>query len=80
MRRLRVSNRVLAAVLLALAARAVLAGLTVAVGASAAVVAVLLLASLMLTAQGRRLQPSSPTDGPRATTRAEEQPEAPRAR
>ena len=80
MRRLRVSSRVLAAVLAALAARAVLVGPTVAVGVSAAVVAVLLLASLMLSAEGRRLAPSPPADGARATAPAEKQPERPRTR
>jgi len=57
MRRLRVGNRLLAAVLLALGARLVVSGLTFASGLSCAVVGALLLMSLLLTRYGQRFEP-----------------------
>jgi hypothetical protein len=57
MRRLGVSTRVLAAVLLALIARILVSGLTLAGGVAAMVCAALTLASLLLTRYGRRHEP-----------------------
>lgn len=62
MRRLRVSTRLLSAVLLALVARAIGSGLGFAVELSATIVAFLLLVALLLTRQGRRLEPRVPED------------------
>jgi hypothetical protein len=59
MRRLLVIARILAVVLLALGVRAVVSGLTTVTGVATGVVAVLLIVSLALTRQGRRLEPSS---------------------
>jgi Flp pilus assembly protein protease CpaA len=57
MRRLIVSNRLLSAVLLAVTVRMIVSGLTLASGFTVAIIAVLLLASLLLTRQGHRLEP-----------------------
>jgi hypothetical protein len=59
MRRLRVTTRVLAMILLALAARAVLSGFSAAIELTAAIVAGLLVVSLFLARQGRGLEPTS---------------------
>jgi hypothetical protein len=59
MRRLRRGNRLLTAVLLALGARVVIAGLTFASGLSAGVVGALLLTSLLLPQYGHRLEPAA---------------------
>lgn len=65
MRQLNVCSRLLAAVLLALGARLVISGPTPLTLLSAAIVALLLLASLLLIRHGRRHQPrfrpSTPT-------------------
>jgi hypothetical protein len=63
MRRLRVTTRILAAVLVALCARGVLAGMNTAIGLTAAMVAALLVVSLILTRQGHRLEPTSRRGG-----------------
>ncbi len=60
MRRLNIGRRVLLAVLLAVGARVILSGLNVASGLSLTIVAALLLASLRLSRQGRRLESSQP--------------------
>ncbi|MGB9185038.1 MAG: hypothetical protein WCB67_13335 [Solirubrobacteraceae bacterium] len=65
MRRLSIGRRVLFAVLLALAARVIVSGLNFASGVSLAVVAALFVASLVLTRQGRRLEPSQPSGAER---------------
>jgi ABC-type transport system involved in cytochrome bd biosynthesis fused ATPase/permease subunit len=57
MRRLRFGTRVLTVVLLALAARVLAFGVNFAIGLSGAMVAVLLLASILLPRQGRQLEP-----------------------
>jgi hypothetical protein len=57
MRNLRIIVRLLAIVLAVLVARALLSGATLAVGVAGATVAILLLAALGLSRQGRRLQP-----------------------
>jgi hypothetical protein len=57
MRRLRVSVRLLTAILLALATRSIAAGITPTLGLTGAIVAVLLISSLVLTNHGRRLEP-----------------------
>lgn len=57
MRRLIVSNRVLSAVLVAVTVRMVVSGLTLASGFTVLIVAILLVASLLLTRQGHRLEP-----------------------
>ena len=57
MRRLIVSNRVLSAVLVAVTVRMVVSGLTLASGVTVVIVAILLVASLLLTRQGHRLEP-----------------------
>ena len=57
MRRLRLTTWVLAAVLLALIARSLILGLTVAAELSGPIVAGLLLAAVLLTRQGRRIEP-----------------------
>jgi ABC-type transport system involved in cytochrome bd biosynthesis fused ATPase/permease subunit len=59
MRRLRVTIRLLAAVLLALAVRVVISGINVVTGLTGALVAGLLIVSLLLARQGRRLEPTS---------------------
>ncbi len=58
--RLRLCSRLLAVALLALGARALVSGLTLAVGLTAAAIVVLLLASVLLAAHGRRLEPGRP--------------------
>jgi hypothetical protein len=65
MRRLIVSNRLLSAVLVAVTVRMIVSGLTLASGFTVAIIAVLLLASLLLTRQGHRLEPPPP---PRRTS------------
>jgi hypothetical protein len=60
MRRLHVINRLLTAVLLALGVRMIVSGLSFASGLAAAIIAVLLVASLALTSHGRQLEPRSP--------------------
>ncbi|MEO6857574.1 MAG: hypothetical protein ABI323_03175 [Solirubrobacteraceae bacterium] len=57
MRRLRLITWVLAVVLLALIAHSLIVGLTVAAELSGPVVAALLLAAVLLTRQGRRIEP-----------------------
>jgi hypothetical protein len=72
MRQLNVCNRVLATALLALSARLVISGPAPLVALSAAILAVLLLVSLLLARYGRRHQPqprSSPTTPHRNTGR-----------
>ena len=64
MHRLRLCNRLLAMVLLALAARALVSGVTPAVGWSTVIIALLLVVSLRLTAQGRKLDPDRPDQQP----------------
>ncbi len=59
MRRLRVTVRLLAAVLLALSVRVVVSGINVVIGLTGVVVASLLIDSLLLARQGRRLEPTS---------------------
>src|SRR5450759_1035168 len=66
MRRLSIGRRVLFAVLLALGARVIVSGLNFASGLSLAVVAALFVASLVLTRQGRRLQPSQASGAERS--------------
>jgi hypothetical protein len=63
MRRLRVSTRLLAAVLLALLVRMLAIGANLLLGLTAVVVAALLLGSLLITSQGRRLEPRRPRRG-----------------
>jgi TRAP-type mannitol/chloroaromatic compound transport system permease large subunit len=58
-RRLLVTARILAAVLLALVVRAVVSGITTAIGVAGAIVAGLLVGSVALARQGRRLEPTS---------------------
>jgi hypothetical protein len=58
MRRLSIGRRVLVVVLLALAARVIVSGLNFASGLSLAIAAALFVASLLLTRQARRLEPS----------------------
>lgn len=58
MRRLGVIVRVLAAVLLALAARVLVSGINAVIGVTGGIVAGLLVAALLLTRQGRRLEPT----------------------
>jgi hypothetical protein len=66
MRRLGVTTRLLAAVLLAVIARMLIFGPTLTTGLTATVIAALNLASLLLTRYGRRHEPvsqrSTPTD------------------
>ena len=57
MRRLRLATWVLVVVLLALIARSLILGLTVAAELSGPVVAGLLVAAVLLTRQGRRIEP-----------------------
>jgi hypothetical protein len=75
MRQLTTCTRLLAAVLLALAARLVISGPTPVSALAATVVAALLLVSLLLTRQGRRHQPgpqsTPPTGRPSAPTSTE---------
>jgi hypothetical protein len=56
-------------VLLALAARVIVSGLNFATGLSLAIAAALLVASLLLTRQGRRLEPSRPAGAERSSER-----------
>jgi hypothetical protein len=60
MRRLRSGSRLLLMVLIALGVRVIVAGLTVVIGLTLAIIGVLFLASLLLTRQGRRLEPRDP--------------------
>ena len=60
MRRLRMVVRLLAAVLLALVARAVLVGVTPATSLAAVIVSVLEIAALILVRHGRRVEPPRP--------------------
>lgn len=57
MRRLRIAVRVLGTVLLALAVRMAIDGITLLVAVTAVVMAALLVAALGLTRQGHRLEP-----------------------
>jgi Flp pilus assembly protein protease CpaA len=66
MRRLIMSNRLLSAVLLAVTVRMIVSGLTLTTGFTVVIIAILLVASLLLTRQGHRLEPP-PT--PRRTSR-----------
>lgn len=59
MRRLRVTVRLLAAALLALSVRVVVSGINVVIGLTGGFVACLLIVSLLLARQGRRLEPTS---------------------
>lgn len=59
MRRLHVTTRLLATVLLALAARAVVLGINAVIGLTGGIVAGLLVVALVLAHQGRRLEPTS---------------------
>lgn len=59
MRRLRVTVRLLAAVLLALSVRVVVSGINVVIGLTGGIVAGVLVLSLLLARQGRRLEPTS---------------------
>jgi uncharacterized membrane protein len=68
MKRLRVSAGVLAAVLVALATRVIIVGLTFVAALSGGIVLVLLLASVLLMRHGRGLdprRPPTPSRGPR---------------
>jgi hypothetical protein len=58
MRRLRLTVRLLAAILLALAVRVIVSGMNAVIGLTGGIVATLLVASLVLTRQGRRLEPT----------------------
>jgi hypothetical protein len=58
MRRLRVTSRVLAAALLAVVARIIIAGLTLTSGLTATVIAALTVASSLLTRHGHRHEPA----------------------
>ena len=58
MKRLRASTRALAAILVALAARMIVFGATALAALVAAILALLTLASVLLTRQGRQLEPS----------------------
>jgi hypothetical protein len=62
MRRLRIGTGLLAAVLLALGARMIVSGPTVTLGISTTITVVLLVTSLVLVVQGRRLEPPRPPD------------------
>jgi hypothetical protein len=59
-KRLRISTQPLSAILLALIARVILSGLSVATELSAWIIAPLLLASALLTRHGHRLEPRRP--------------------
>jgi 4-hydroxybenzoate polyprenyltransferase len=65
MRRIRFSAAVLSLILLGLLARAAIDGLTVATGASAAFIALLLVALAWLWRQGRRLSQRAPEGQPK---------------
>jgi hypothetical protein len=60
MKRLRISTRMLSAILLALLARVIVSGLSVATELSAAIITPLLLGSVLLTRHGHRLEPRQP--------------------
>lgn len=60
MRRLRSGSRLLLVVLVAIGIRVTVAGLTFVTGLTLAIIGVLFLASLLLTRQGRRLEPRDP--------------------
>jgi hypothetical protein len=60
MRRLRMATRLLSAVLLALVARMIISGPRFATELSAAIITLILLATLCLTRRGRRLRPPQP--------------------
>ncbi len=59
MRRLRVTARLLTAVLLALAVRVIVSGINPVIGLTGGILAGLLVVSLVLARQGRRLEPTS---------------------
>jgi hypothetical protein len=59
MKRLRMTVRLLAALLLALAVRVAVSGINVVIGLTGGIVAGLLIVSLLLARQGRRLEPTS---------------------
>jgi hypothetical protein len=59
MRRLRVTTGLLGAILLALLARMIILGATLLAGLTSAFIAVLVIAALLLTRQGKRLEPRS---------------------
>jgi hypothetical protein len=65
MRRLRISNWLLAALLIALIVRLLIAGAAIAGVLAATTIAAVLLAMLRLTSQGRRLEPPLPPPRPR---------------
>jgi len=65
MRRLRVSTRLLGAILLALLARMILIGATLMTAMTSAIIAVLVIASVLPTRMGKRLEPQ-PTPPTRA--------------
>lgn len=69
MRRLSIGRRVLLVVLLAVAARVIASGLNFASGLSLAIVVALFAASLLLTRQGRRLEPSRRLGAKRSSER-----------
>ena len=60
MQRLQVAGRVLSAILLALIARAIISGPSTATGLGAGIIAVLLLATVLLTRHGRQVEPPRP--------------------
>jgi hypothetical protein len=62
MSRLRLINRLLSAILLAILARTIVSGPSIATELSGAIIALLLLASLLLTREGRQLKPQPPTN------------------
>ncbi len=59
MRKLRIGIRALSAILVAVIARVIVSGLTFAAEVSGALVALLLLASLLLARRGRQLEPGA---------------------
>ncbi len=69
MRRLRITVRLLTAILLALAARAIVGGINPTLGLTCAVVAVVLVASLLLTNYGRALEPDESDERRRSRAR-----------
>ena len=62
MKRLRLSARLLGAVLVALGVRVVVSGINVTIAVTAGIVTGLLVLCLVFTRQGRRLEPTSPHD------------------
>jgi len=57
MKRLRVSTRLLGAILLALLARMIIVGATLITALTSAIIAVLVIASVLLTRMGKHLEP-----------------------